>query len=120
MLDHTHWWERFNGRVRTRTINLGIMSIGDMEIHCVVVGCSNYIGKKPGFRFSRFPSNRFVEKREIVLTSPACKSSRIVTLITLVSFLVCFPRHISVQGKGFSFNSDMQELSEIQRDCMDL
>ena len=110
MLDHTHWWKKFNGRLRTRTINLGIVSIQDMEIHCVVVGCSNYISKKPGIRFFCFPNDQIVEKSEIVLTPPACKSSRIVTLITLVSYPVCFPRHISVQGNGFSFNSDMQEL----------
>ena len=34
-----------------------------MVNHCVVVGCSNYVGKKPRLHFSRFPSDRFVEKR---------------------------------------------------------
>ena len=31
--------------------------------HCVVVGCNNYVGKKPGLRFFRFPSYQIVEKR---------------------------------------------------------
>ena len=34
-----------------------------MVVHCVVVGCTNYFGKKPGLRFFRFPSERCSEKR---------------------------------------------------------
>ena len=34
-----------------------------MVNHCVVVGCTNYVGKKPGLRFYRFPSEREPERR---------------------------------------------------------
>ena len=34
-----------------------------MVNHCVVVGCTNYVGKKPGLRFYRFPADREFERR---------------------------------------------------------
>ncbi len=34
-----------------------------MVNHCVVVGCTNYVGKKQGLRFYRLPSEKEAERR---------------------------------------------------------
>ena len=35
-----------------------------MVNHCVVVGCTNQVGKKPGLSFHRFPSEKEGNRRE--------------------------------------------------------
>ena len=35
-----------------------------MVNHCVVVGCTNQVGKKPGLSFYRFPSEKEGNRRE--------------------------------------------------------
>ena len=35
-----------------------------MVTHCVVVGCTNQVGKKPGLSFYRFPSEKEGNRRE--------------------------------------------------------
>ena len=39
------------------------VSFGVMGNHCTVVGCTNCVGKKPGLRSIRFPSDWFFMKR---------------------------------------------------------
>lgn len=40
-----------------------IQRTGVMVNHCVVVGCMNYVGKKPGLCFYQFLADREFERR---------------------------------------------------------
>ena len=91
-----------------------IVSKGVMMNHCVVVGCSDYVGKKLVLRFLSFPTYRIVEKRarwiEVVRRSAREKwtlgnCARICNehfvlgksrMIIIRLFVVCFRQHISV------------------------
>ena len=61
--DPTHWWERFV-LSRTKVVAfLAVLKLCMMVNHCVVVGCTNYVGNIPGLRFYRFLSEHEPERR---------------------------------------------------------
>ena len=55
---HTHLWERLPC-ARSEQPGTGERSHLKLKMvnNCCIVGCTNYVGKKPGLRFYSFPSD---------------------------------------------------------------
>ena len=64
-----------------------------MVVHCVVVGCTNYFGKKPGLCFFRFPSESCSEKRAKWIA--AVRRERWIPGKSARIFVVCISYQVS-------------------------